>query len=117
MRQGCRYRPAKHSRHARLTSESEFRIAQKPLRPGLVHDQHHDVGLLTADLEADAPAFHTNRGRRAPCSRFAAGREPLTELGADDESALFQPGHDDHAIGFIEQVLRDAFIGRRQDFM
>ena len=95
-----------------IGSQSEF-AREQFLRARLAVHQHDDIGLRSADLESDAAAFDANRSRSGPAhpTLLAAKHKALAILGADDERALLQAGNKNHALSFLQQVLRNAFVG------
>jgi len=75
-----------------LRAESEF-ARQQFVRAARVHHQHDEVGLRSADLEAEAAAFDPHRRRRRPSSPFlAAEKVALPYLPPNTNAAVFSPG-------------------------
>src|SRR5262249_2489095 len=83
----------------------------------LVHDHHHQVHFLSADLEADASTFDVVEGRSAPSSGDAAGGDALAVSTADAKAAFFQCRDNGDAVGLFEDVTGNAFIGGGHDLI
>ena len=78
------------------------------------HEQHHDIGLLTADLKSETAARYGNHGRR---SEWAVARILLTrdgstaKLPAEAEGRLLQTRNHSHALGSFEKRFGNLGIG------
>jgi hypothetical protein len=73
---------------------------------------HHDVGLASADLQADVAAFNLDDRRGAPSGTTCdpAGHDAFAVLGAHDESRALQVGDHTDALGLLQQVGRNRVI-------
>src|SRR5208283_5264048 len=94
-------------------------IAQKLLHAALIHHQHDHVRGRSADLKSYAAALHAYRPRSAPAEAIvlAAFGKAASILTADYKCTLLQTGNDDHALGFRQQVLGNAFVRCRHHFL
>src|ERR1041385_5695254 len=92
-------------------------VAHQLIRAALVHDEHDHVGHGAADLKTDAAAFDAHVPRRRPLTvGHTAGHDAFSILRADNERALFKVGHDHDAVRLLEQILRNALVGRGHNF-
>src|SRR4029450_4062637 len=77
-----------------------------------VHDQHHDVGGLTTDLEADARASDRVEGQGAHLAvGLSAGGDAVAAFAPADERSLVKGRKDENPIVLREKLLRDALVG------
>src|SRR5665213_4634000 len=79
----------------------------------VVHDQQDDIRFRSTNLKTETTTFHADSGGGAPTRAIVlpARGETTTIFRADNKPGLLHPRHDDHAMGLIEQILRDTLIG------
>ena len=107
-----RRRPSyRTGRNGSFAAQSEF-AGEQFFSATLIHYQHDQVGLGSADLEAHAAAFDADRPRRRPSGSISlpAGHIAFAKLSTDQKGRGFHPGNNDDATGVRQQVLRDAFV-------
>src|SRR5262249_17120992 len=92
--------------------------AKKPLGTAIVHHQHHDVRLRSADLQTEAAALDADgaRSRPAGSALLAAEHEAASILRTQDEGSFLEAWHEHATTGFIEQILRDLLVFCPHDF-
>jgi hypothetical protein len=65
--------------------------AHQAVHTFIVHDEHHEIGALAADLRSPADTGNFEWSRSAPATGTRlAGRDALAVLAADDEGSLDQ---------------------------
>ena len=104
--------PHRPRRHRRVRPERELRAHQvvDALR---VHHQEHVVGLLPADLKAEAAAAERDHERRPPgplATLAAAHHRALAPAPPEAEGELLGAGDDGHALGLVEEIAGDALL-------
>src|SRR5581483_6250090 len=89
--------------------------AKQLIHTVLIHDQHHQVHALSANLCSPASSSHREERRCAPAAiRQSARRDPAAMLSTEDEAA-FDHGRDNgDTLRFGKYLIRNAVIGRRQ---
>ena len=79
----------------------------------IIHDEHDEVGALTADLRSPAHAGNGERCGSAPhVVGVLAGGDAGSVLAADDEGSFDELGDHGDALGAFEDVVGHALIGR-----
>ena len=104
---------ANRARRRGCISADRELVGQEVPHSAIIHHEQNNICLRSANLKPDTSAFNPHRGRGAPARATApaAHREPAAILRAEDESGLFHARHDNDAVRFVEQILRDALIG------
>jgi hypothetical protein len=97
-----------------IRADLEF-IAEKILQAPVVRRDEHQVGTLTADLEAKRTAGKADEDRSAPSVMRAAGDHALAVFGAYDERAFDDPGHHGNACGAASNSVGDGLVGDGHD--
>src|ERR1035438_1576023 len=87
------------------------------IHPSMVHYDENQIRFSGADLETDAAAFYNYSGGSAPTAISPANHHSLAILRTHNESRALQAGNHAHALGFPQQVVRNAFILCVQDFV
>ena len=114
---GCRRFAADGARgHRRVAADLEG-VLRQVVDAALVHDHEHDVGGLTANLEADAAAGERDEGGRRPSRRRLDAHHALAALRADQQRALHGGGNDHDGLRLLDDRFRHALVGRRQHFL
>ena len=85
---------------------------QKMLHPVFVHDQHHQVHRLSADLETETASGHHEKCGSAPAFLRTATCQPAPIFRAYNKPGLQHRGHDSHAFRRTQYFLRNSFIRR-----
>src|SRR5581483_7075884 len=91
---------------------TQLEVTGQQVRHALVvHDEHQQIGALTADLRSPAYAAELKWGRCTPRSAVhPAGGNPVPVFSADTERALDQFGYDGDALGAFENRVRNAVV-------
>src|SRR6185369_6683628 len=80
-------------RRRRLTPQSEL-ARQHPFHPVFAHDQQDEVGFLSANLQAESAAFHSQSCGRAPSSTWISARcKAAAVFSREDKSGLLHVGN------------------------
>src|SRR5690348_8132896 len=95
--------------YARVGSQFEL-AAQQVLHSILVHDQHHQIDCLGADLQTEAAAFDGEEGGSAPALGSAAAGDTPSIAGAHDKSPLEHGGNHGHAFGRPQNFFWNSLI-------
>src|ERR1700721_2633371 len=110
-RRGPRFSPTGPRRCRGVGAQLHF-AAQDRARAALVHDQQHEVSSLPADLKPETAAFERHHRRRAPGTAevlaAAARHHAPAVTGAHYKGCLQNRRQDDHAIRFVDQILRNV---------
>ena len=68
----------------------------------IIHDEHHEVGALAADLRTPADSADFERSGSAPLvGGILAGGDALAVLAANDKSSFHQLGNYGYALGSL----------------
>src|SRR5690348_11835836 len=97
-----------------VAAHSEL-VAGELVHAALVHDQHDDVGFTGADLKADASAFNSNEGRRAPAVAGTAGHYTFSVLSSNYKAGALEIWNDGNTLSLVQEVRRNAFVFRSHD--
>src|SRR6516225_7757764 len=77
----------------------------------LVHDKQHEVSSLSADLKPETAAFERHHRRRTPGTAKVvagtAGHDAAAVACTHYKRRLENGRQDDHAIRFVDQILRN----------
>ena len=112
-------RRASHRARGDGAFRAQRELARKQfVRATLVHYQHDQVRLGSADLEADAAALNANRARRRPslAALVPAGQVAFSILAAKYESRGLESRHNHDAVCVIEHLIGNALIRRCHNF-
>ena len=94
----------RHHGDAGFGTELEL-VVEDRLQALLGPDDEHDLGDLAADLQADAARAHAVEDGIAPVAGLGARQQHTAAAGrAQDEAALDELGHDQHASGAGHQA-------------
>jgi hypothetical protein len=80
-------------------------------------DDHDQVNAFNTDLQAPASACDGEERWSAPSVCGAARCDASAAFSTEDESALYHVRNDGDALGVIEHLVRNAFIGSLHDFV
>src|SRR5690348_14803459 len=109
LRVRLRRRSASHrsGRYRTLGTQSEL-TGKQFVGAALVHHEHDQVRLRSADLEADATAFNPDspRSRPARAAFTPAGDISLAIFAANQEGGCLQAGNDDDTVSIRQHFFR-----------
>src|SRR5260370_35469002 len=88
---------------------SEFELAGKQvIHAALIHDQHHEVGRLAADLQAETAGANGKESGRAPAFFGAATGNPFAITAAKDEASVEKRRNHAHELGGTSNSSAEA---------
>ena len=98
-------------RNRSIRSKFEL-VAKQAMQSVIIHKQHNEIGGRAANLVSHASSLDGEEHRSAPSVRRAAGDDSATVATAKDEGELLISRDNGNAFRRIQQIVRDALIGR-----